>query len=62
MEACDAKGYLALPAALAERSVAAESKDFPSRDKPLVTAVMQGPRRVLASVDEAAEGLGFAAA
>ena len=36
-----------------------KSKDFPSRDKPLVTAVMQGPRRVLASVDEAAEGLGL---
>ena len=36
-----------------------KSKDFPSRDKPLVTVVMLGPRRVLASVDEAAEGLGL---
>ena len=36
-----------------------KSKDLPSRDKPLVTAIMQGPRRVLASVDEAAEGLGL---
>ena len=37
-----------------------KSRDAPTRDKPLVTAVMQGQRRVLASVDEAAERLGLA--
>jgi protein ImuB len=37
-----------------------KSRDAPARDKPLVTAVMQGQRRVLASVDEAAERLGLA--
>ena len=30
------------------------SKDAPPRDKPLVTAIMQGQRRVIASVDAAA--------
>jgi protein ImuB len=33
------------------------SKDAPPRDKPLVTAMMQGPRRVIASVDQAAARL-----
>ena len=37
-----------------------KSKDAPPRDKPLVTAIMEGQRRVLASVDEAAERLGLA--
>ena len=37
-----------------------KSRDAPARDKPLVTAVMQGQRRVLATVDEAAERLGLA--
>ena len=36
------------------------SKDAPPRDRPLVTAIIEGPRRVLASVDEAAERLGLA--
>jgi protein ImuB len=36
-----------------------KSRDAPTRDKPLVTAVMQGPRRILASVDDAAERLGL---
>jgi protein ImuB len=36
------------------------SNDAPARDKPFVTALMQGQRRVLASVDAAAEGLGLA--
>jgi protein ImuB len=35
------------------------SNDLPTRDKPLVTAIMQGPRRLLASVDEVAEALGL---
>ncbi|MGB6936626.1 MAG: hypothetical protein WBE14_07995 [Xanthobacteraceae bacterium] len=33
------------------------SKDAPPRDKPLVTAIMQGQKRVLASVDAAAAQL-----
>jgi protein ImuB len=33
------------------------SKDAPPRDKPLVTAMMQGQRRVIASVDQAAASL-----
>ena len=33
--------------------------DAPPRDKPLVTAMMQGQRRVLASVDEAAARVGL---
>ena len=33
------------------------SKDAPPRDKPLVTAMMQGQRRVIASVDQAAAQL-----
>jgi len=37
-----------------------QGKDAPPRDKPLVTARMEGPRRVLASVDRAAERLGLA--
>jgi protein ImuB len=36
------------------------SGDAPARDKPVVTALMQGQRRVLASVDDAAERLGLA--
>ena len=36
-----------------------KSRDAPTRDKPLVTAVMQGPRRMLASIDDAAERLGL---
>jgi hypothetical protein len=36
-----------------------KSHSVATRDKPLVTAVMQGSRRVLASVDEAAERLGL---
>src|SRR4051812_32435904 len=36
-----------------------KSRSAPTRDKPLVTAVMQGPRRLLVSVDEAAERLGL---
>src|SRR4051794_31627963 len=36
-----------------------KSRNVPTRDKPLVTAVMQGSRRLLASVDEAAERLGL---
>ena len=36
------------------------SRDLPARDKPLVTALMQGQRRVLASVDDAAARLGLA--
>jgi protein ImuB len=36
------------------------SNDAPARDKPVVTAFMQGQRRVLASVDESAERLGLA--
>jgi protein ImuB len=35
------------------------SKDAPPRDKPLVTAMMQGQRRVIASVDQAAAQLGL---
>ena len=54
LEACDATGHLALPAALAERPAAAEEPRRAARDKPLVTAMMQGQRRVLASVDDAA--------
>src|SRR5262245_42903239 len=38
-----------------------KSGNAPTRDKPLVTAVMQGSRRVLASVDEAAQRLGLRA-
>src|ERR1700693_479354 len=34
--------------------------DAPGRDKPVVTVLMQGQRRVLASVDESAERLGLA--
>ena len=60
LEACDATGHLALPAALAERSAAAdEAQSFAARDKPLVTAMMQGQRRILASVDEAAARVGL---
>jgi protein ImuB len=33
-------------------------REFAARDKPLVTAMMQGQRRILASVDEAAARLG----
>ena len=36
-----------------------KSRDAPTRDRPLVTAVMQGSRRMLASVDDAAERLGL---
>lgn len=36
-----------------------KSPDIAARAKPLVTAIMQGQRRVLASVDEAAERLGL---
>jgi impB/mucB/samB family len=36
------------------------SRDAPARDRPLVTALMHGQRRVLASVDESAERLGLA--
>ena len=36
-------------------------KEFAARDKPLVTAIMQGQRRVLASVDVAAQRLGLEA-
>jgi protein ImuB len=35
------------------------SKDAPPRDKPLVTAMMQGQRRVIASVDQTAAQLGL---
>jgi protein ImuB len=35
------------------------SKDLPARDKPLVTAIMQGQRRVVASVDAASARLGL---
>ena len=35
------------------------SKGAPPRDKPLVTAMMQGQRRVIASVDQAAAQLGL---
>jgi protein ImuB len=34
-------------------------RDAPPRDSPLVTAMMEGQRRILASVDEAAERLGL---
>jgi protein ImuB len=33
--------------------------DAPPRDKPLVTTTMEGPRRVIASADEAARALGL---
>src|SRR5262249_40088142 len=36
-----------------------KSPDAPARDKPLVTASMQGQRRVLASVDDVAERMGL---
>jgi hypothetical protein len=36
------------------------SNDAPARDRPLVTALVQGPRRVLASVDDAAAHAGLA--
>jgi protein ImuB len=36
------------------------TSDAPGRDKPVVTALMQGQRRVLVSVDDAAERLGLA--
>jgi protein ImuB len=36
-----------------------KGKDAPSRDEPLVTAIMDGPRRVLASVDDAATHAGL---
>src|SRR4051794_35898607 len=36
-----------------------KSRNALARDKPLVTALMQGSRRVLASIDDAAEGLGL---
>jgi protein ImuB len=35
------------------------SRDLPARDRPLVTALMQGQRRILASVDDAAARLGL---
>jgi protein ImuB len=35
------------------------NRDLPARDRPLVTALMQGQRRVLASVDDAAARLGL---
>jgi protein ImuB len=35
------------------------SRDAPARDRPLVAALMQGQRRVLASIDDAAERLGL---
>src|SRR4051812_40687960 len=35
------------------------ASDAPPRDKPLVTAMMDGPRRVIASVDEVARVLGL---
>ena len=34
-------------------------REFAARDKPLVTAMMQGQRRILASVDEAAARVGL---
>jgi protein ImuB len=34
-------------------------REFSARDKPLVTAMMQGQRRILASVDEAAVRVGL---
>ena len=34
-------------------------REFAARDKPLVTAMMQGQRRILASVDDAAARLGL---
>jgi protein ImuB len=34
-------------------------REFSARDKPLVTAMMQGQRRILASVDEAAARVGL---
>src|SRR6476620_3860707 len=37
-----------------------KGKDPLPRDKPLVTAIMEGQRRVVASIDEAAEKLGLA--
>src|SRR5215469_13957607 len=37
------------------------SKEFAARDKPLVTAIMHGQRRVLASTDQAARRLGLEA-
>ncbi|MGY3146376.1 nucleotidyltransferase/DNA polymerase involved in DNA repair [Bradyrhizobium sp. USDA 3397] len=59
MGACDAKGYLALPAVLAERSVKRMSPGIAARDKPLVTATMEGQRRILAAADEAARRAGL---
>ena len=54
LEACDAKGRLALPAAVSDRSAAAEETGAPARDRPLVTVVQDGNRRVHRGVDEAA--------
>ena len=34
-------------------------REFAARDKPLVTAMMQGQQRILASVDEAAARVGL---
>jgi hypothetical protein len=55
LEACNAEGHLPLwPSDRLRR----QGKDAPPRDKPLVTARMEGQRRVLASVDRAAMRLG----
>jgi protein ImuB len=35
------------------------SRDLPARGKPLVTALMHGQRRILATVDDAAARLGL---
>jgi len=60
VEGCDAQGSLAVPASLAKRPTATYERELARADRPIVTAVMHGQRRVLASVDEAAERVGLA--
>ncbi len=58
LEACDAKGRLALPSDVADRSLQ-EPGDGPPRDEPLVIATTIGARRLIVAADGAAQALGL---
>jgi hypothetical protein len=57
LASCDAQGRLALPFDMADRRYRKNASDAPRRNKSAVTAMIDGPRRVIASTDKAARAL-----